>query len=441
MTRDSSTPMEVGIIGGGIMGLATAFYLAQNGVRVTVLEKEKEVGGLSKSEEIMPGFRWDRFYHVILSTDQDLLDFISDIGLDSDVKFTETRTGFYANGQLHSMSNTQEFLKFEPLSLWNKLRLGAGVFYASQISNWERLEKIDVKTWLIRVFGRRNYEKMWDPLLRSKLGTAKDQASAAFIWAIIKRLYGTRKTSSKKELMGCTLGGYYSIVNHIRDRLSENGTRISVDHAVERIEPLPDARLLVRCSNGKAQVYDRVVATIPNPGILRICPDLPDDLRSRLKAVRYLSLICVTLVLKRSLTPFYITNLIDPGFPFTGLIEATHIVPRDILGTKALIYLPRWLPSNDPFQNRSDQDVLDTFLTALRRISPRLSNTDIVAQTIHREHYVQPILEPMHSKNIPPMKTAVDNFYIVNTTMILNSTLNNNQVIQLARKMVKLLLN
>ena len=35
--------MHVGIIGGGIMGLATAFYLGKKGHQVTVLEKEKEV--------------------------------------------------------------------------------------------------------------------------------------------------------------------------------------------------------------------------------------------------------------------------------------------------------------------------------------------------------------------------------------------------------------
>jgi hypothetical protein len=32
------------------------------------------------------------------------------------------------------------------------------------------------------------------------------------------------------------------------------------------------------------------------------------------------------------------------------------------------------------------------------------------------------------------MKTPIKNFYIANTTMILNSTLNNNEVIKLARK-------
>jgi len=68
--------MRIGIIGGGMMGLATAFYLAKAGVHVTVFEKEKTIGGLSQSQELLPGLKWDRFYHVILSTDYELLNFL-----------------------------------------------------------------------------------------------------------------------------------------------------------------------------------------------------------------------------------------------------------------------------------------------------------------------------------------------------------------------------
>jgi protoporphyrinogen oxidase len=218
--------MRVGIIGGGMMGLATAFYLNQKGVSTTILEKAGEVGGLSRSQEIMPGIRWDRFYHVILSSDLELLNFIDQIGLALDVQFNETKTGFYTNGQLYSMSNTLEFLRFKPLSLIDKVRLGAGILYASKMKDWKRLEKIYVKTWLIRVFGRRNYEKMWEPLLRSKLGSAKDEASAALIWAIIKRYYGTRHSSSKTELMGCVKGGYFTILKFVSEHLLKNGTEV-----------------------------------------------------------------------------------------------------------------------------------------------------------------------------------------------------------------------
>jgi hypothetical protein len=65
---------------------------------------------------------------------------------------------------------------------------------------------------------------------------------------------------------------------------------------------------------------------------------------------------------------------------------------------------------------------------------PELSAADIIARAVHREAFVQPLQEIGYSEKIPPMKTPIKNFYIANTTMILNSTLNNNEVIKLARK-------
>jgi protoporphyrinogen oxidase len=432
--------MKVGILGGGMTGLATAHYLSRKGIHVTVLEKDREIGGLSRSEEIMPGLQWDRFYHVILSTDKELLEFVDEIGLAPDVQFRETLTGFYTDGKLHSMSNTKEFLNFEPLSLLDKLRLGVGILYTSRINNWKRLEKIYVKNWLVRVFGRRNYEKMWDPLLRCKLGAAKDHASAAFIWASIKRYYDTRHTSSKKELMGCVRGGYYSILNNVRDRLLENGSTILVDQGVEKVEQSTNGTMRIEFSEGKPMEFDRVVATIPSPEITRICPGLPEVFKVQLEKVRYLSLICVTLVLRRPLTPFYVTNLTDEGFPFTGLIEVTNVIPREVLGDKTLIYLPRYMPIDDPFYMKSDEQVFKIFFRGLKSMFPDLSEEHIIAKLVHRERYVQPIHEVQYSEKVPPMQTPIDNLYMVNTTMILNSTLNNNQVIQLARKMANLIL-
>jgi protoporphyrinogen oxidase len=432
--------MEIGVIGGGMMGLATAFYLSREGIPVTIIEKEKEVGGLSRSDKIMKGLCWDRFYHVILSTDSDLLKFINDIGLSYDVQFKETQTGFYTDGQLHSVSNTIEFLKFKPLSFWDKIRLAIGILYSARVKNWSRLEKIYVRTWLIRVFGRRNYEKMWDPLLGSKLGTAKNQVSAAFIWATIKRLYGTRHSSTKKEMMGCVRGGYHSILQHVQDHLKKNGATILLNRTVKKIEENENGRLLVKCHNGQDFEFDKIVLTVPNPEILNICSNLPKDFQLRLEAIKYLSLICATLVLKRSLSPFYTTNLTDSGFPFTGLIEATNVIPSEVLGGSALVYLPRYMSFDDPFYNKSDKQVMSIFLNALQRIFPDLTDEEIITYKVHRERYVQPILEIGYSEKIPSMITPVKNLHIVNTTMILNSPLNNNQVIQLANRMAKVIL-
>jgi protoporphyrinogen oxidase len=426
--------MHIGIIGGGMMGLATAHYLNKKGHHVTILEKEKDIGGLSRSTEILPGIQWDRFYHVILSTDTELLNFIDEIGLSLDVQFRETKTGFYTNGQLYSMSSTLEFLKFKPLSFLDKFRLGLGILYSTKINNWKRLEKVPVKTWLIRVFGRRNYEKMWDPLLRSKLGAAKDRASAAFIWAIIKRYYGTRQSSSKKEMMGCVRGGYYSILDRVREHLYFNGTRILTDYTVKNIEYRNGDKITIHSPKGSSLDFDSVVATTPNPELNRLLPKLSGGFKSQLEAVRYLGVICLTLVLKRSLTPFYVTNLTDPGLPFTGLIEATNVIPPEILDSNTLIYLPKYVTPDDPFNEKSDQDVIKVFLKALKGMFPDLSDEDIIAYAVHRAPHVQPLQEIGYSEKIPPMKMPLKNVYIANTTMILNSTLNNNEVIKLAKQ-------
>ena len=48
---------DIVIIGGGHNGLVCAFYLARTGLRVTVLERRKIVGGAAVTEEFAPGFR------------------------------------------------------------------------------------------------------------------------------------------------------------------------------------------------------------------------------------------------------------------------------------------------------------------------------------------------------------------------------------------------
>ena len=48
---------DVVIIGGGHNGLVCAFYLAQRGLKVTVLERRDVVGGAAVTEEFHPGFR------------------------------------------------------------------------------------------------------------------------------------------------------------------------------------------------------------------------------------------------------------------------------------------------------------------------------------------------------------------------------------------------
>src|SRR3979409_1694821 len=136
-----------GIIGGGMLGMTLALRLTQQGHKVTLFESAEKVGGLTSCWE-MDGTVWDRFYHVILMSDLNTRKILQEIGLEEDLRWVETKTGFYSGGKLYSMSNIIEFFKFPPINLIDKFRLGLTIFVASKIKNWKRLENILVADWL-----------------------------------------------------------------------------------------------------------------------------------------------------------------------------------------------------------------------------------------------------------------------------------------------------
>ena len=64
-----TTPMQrTGVLGGGALGLAAALRLAQAGRRVTLIEREPQLGGLASGFSVGPNYL-EKFYHHIFRTD------------------------------------------------------------------------------------------------------------------------------------------------------------------------------------------------------------------------------------------------------------------------------------------------------------------------------------------------------------------------------------
>jgi protoporphyrinogen oxidase len=422
-----------------MLGMTLAHRLVQHGKHVTLFEAADHLGGLASTWQLGDVI-WDRHYHVTLLSDTALRSLLAELDLARDLQWVETRTGFYTDGQLLSMSNTLEFLRFPPLTLVDKARLGLTILYAARVKNWRKLEHILATDWLRRWSGRHTLEKIWLPLLRAKLGENYTKASAAFIWAIIARMYAARRSGLKREMFGYVPGGYARILARFAQVLSMENVAIKLQHVAKTVTPVSGG-VSIACADGRQDTFDQVVLTLAAPLAARLCPELSPAEKARLMAVQYQGILCASLLLQRPLAQYYVTNITDSWVPFTAVIEMSALVDRQQLGGHTLVYLPKYVVPDDPAFALSDAEIETQFLDALVRMYPHFQRQDVLSFRVSRVRYVLPLSTLNYSTQLPPMMTSLPGIHIVNSVHIPHSTLNVNETVQLAEKAAAQLLS
>ncbi len=432
MTRIRKNPSHVAIVGGGMLGLTMAYELAKAGRKVTVFEAGSDVGGLAGSARF-GDYEWDRFYHVVLLSDLNTRGLLDELGVSHRLRFGPSRTGFYTDRKLYSMSNALEFLRFPPLKLIDKLRLGMTIWMASRIRHPERLEKMLAIDWLTRWSGKRVVEKIWAPLLKSKLGENYTVASAAFIWAIIARLYAARRSGLKEERFGVIDGGYSVVFRVLVKRLTEMGVTIHTGTPIRAVRPTR-AGAGVITNTGEAHHFDEVVLTVAPKLAASICPGLAPAEADRLSNVPYQGVICATLLLRKPLSPYYVVNLTDGNLPFTGVIEMTALTGPQQFGGHSLVYLPMYLAQDAPEWSLSAAQIRDQFLHGLDMMYPDFDRHQVVDLKISKSRQVLPISTLNYSEQVmPPVKTSMQHVRFINAAQIPYGTLNVNETIGLVK--------
>ena len=429
-----------GIIGGGIMGMTLALRLAQKGFQVTILESASKLGGLTGAIE-MDGVVWDRFYHVILMSDINTRKIITEIGLENELKWVETKTGFFSDGKLYSMSNVFEFLKFPPINLVGKFRLGLTIIVASLIKDWKRMEGIPVEKWLLRWSGKRVCDKIWLPLLKAKLGDHYKETSASFIWTTIQRMYAARRTGLKKEMFGYVTGGYDKINSAFEKKLRSIGVTIILNTQVKQIFNDNINNLIVETNTTDKYLFNKMISTLPSDISVQIAPSLSKDEIKKHQAIKYLGVVCPSVLLKRPISKYYVTNITDTWTPFTGIIEMTALVDPKELNNRSLVYLPKYVEPGNELFNRSESELREYFLSALFKMYPDFSAVDVILWNMATARRVFALPTLHYSEKLPSVKTSLIGYYIINSAQIINGTLNVNETVQVAELKLEEILN
>ncbi len=423
------------IVGAGFTGLSAALDLVRNGLSVTVLEKDKGVGGLAGGFDV-DGFELERFYHHWFVSDCHVTGIVEEIGKQDSVIIRPTRTGMYYAGSFFRLSTPLDLLRFNALPFADRIRLGIGVLRARGVRDWMSLEDMTAAEWLLKLFGRRVYEVVWEPLLVGKFGSYAREISAVWFWKKLVLRGGSREKSGG-EALAYYRGGFAALARDIAGEIKQSGGEIRTGEAVLSMQR-GEKRIVEVLSDVAAYRPKTVLITTPLPIAAELLEELaPAAYIAQLRRVRYLANVCLVLKMSRSLSDTYWMNVNDPGFPFVGIIEHTNFEPSATYGNNHIIYLSKYLLDSDPLYRMDADELLAFALPYLKKMFPALDPTWVTGHYLWRADHAQPIVERNYSKLLPAMKTPLDNVFLCTMAQVYPEDRGTNYAIREGRAAAK----
>jgi len=411
----SGNRKRAAIVGGGIAGLTSAYLLGKAGVSVDLFEAEDEIGGLARSFDF-DGLKVERYYHFICLPDLHLVSLASELGLAQALKWTRTKTTFFYEGKLYPFTTPWDLLKFYPLPFSSRLKTGLETVRWRSLQNWEHLDDISAKEFLVSTLGRKAYDVMWSPLLSMKFGEFEDSVSAAWLWHRIHRVANSRRSVIHPQVMGHFEGGTESLLKRLRERIAEQGSEIFCRTPVQAVMVHSGRVSGIRVA-GTTREYDSVILTAPLPESAAL---LPDDLakdRARLREIPFIGVVCLTLWLDQTISGSFWCNIHDHRIPMNGIIDTSKLNPATGRGG-ALVYVPHYLPTNSARFAFSDQELIDEFCRALPLLKPAMSKNSIRAFRIFRSNYAQAICSIGFLKKKPAHALGLKGLYLIDSTQM-----------------------
>lgn len=438
---DNTSKQKIGIIGGGIMGISLGYYLARQGVAVTIYEASPVLGGLAGPLVLEDGTEVDRFYHAILSSDRHLRELGEELGIGDKFRFKETKTSFYYKNALHPMNNMIDFLKFPPLGWIDRFRLGLTVLAAQFTRDWKSLESISVQDWLLKWGGKVTFQNIWRPMLKAKFDAGFDNVPATWIWSRLVRMKSTREGANQKEMAGHLIGGYITLIKAMTEKIREFGGEALLKTPVKEIVIENGKAVGIRMVNDEVVKYDKVICTMQTPVFQRLIPGADPKYHEFLAKSDYLGIIAPLLVLTKPLTGNWTVNITDDRFPFTGVIETTAYIDPKYVGGYHLVYLPKYTAPGSEWQKKSDDEIRQIWLENLKAMFPDFDPATIKYFLIHRERYVEPLHGLNETDLVPEVKTPIGNLFLATTSQIYPALTNGESVSRHAREAAEIILS
>ena len=387
---------KIAVLGSGMAGLACAYYLARRGVRPIVFES---AGGLGSPEAsiVHAELRVERFWTPLRESDTALCGLLANLGGLGRVTWRRTVSGIGVDGEFHRASSTGDVLRslhLADLSRRERLWATAGLAYLTRVKcHPHDLRDLSVAEWLPHLLGKRAYESCCRPFLEARFGEFAEHVPADWVFSRL------RAYAKGHEVVGHLRGGGGWLGARLRRFIEARGGEVRAHAAITAVEANRHG-----CSveaDGRELECEAVVWALPPDRLTKLArgslaQDLPD------LDVPYQGLVSALVILARPLGRYYQTTFLGGDPPLRRTIEATHIVPAELVDGRHFLYVRDFCAAHTERFKQSDEAVRARVLGALRQSFPRFSERDVEAVHVSRDEAVEPAPLPRNLRRRLP---------------------------------------
>jgi protoporphyrinogen oxidase len=186
---------------------------------------------------------------------------------------------------------------------------------------------------------------------------------------------------------------------------------------------------------GRDERFDAVISTLPMPRLRDITNGA---LASALPLgdLHYQGCVNAVVVSRKPLERFYWTIVVDPAFPFQGVVETTHVIPSEWIGGRHLIYCLNYCaPGSEPYE-RPDALVKRQALDGLTALYPAFRVDDVEDVYVFRAPHVEPVWTVGYLRQRPGPRVGASRIYLSTTAQAYPRVTAWNTSIGLARETV-----
>jgi protoporphyrinogen oxidase len=447
--------VRIAVAGAGVAGLVAARRLAREGHAVDVLERWPGLGGQGATIDVGGGHRLERYYHHWFTSDRHIVALCDELGLGDGIEWHPSSVGMFADGRVHPFTTPLDLLRFAPLSLGGRLRMGRAVLRLQRSgADPAPYEGETARAWISREMGEDAWSVVWGPLLRGKFGDRADDVTMAWLHSklTLRRLGEGRE--ARKEMLGYPTDSFEPLFAALRADIEAHGGRVLIDRPVARLARADDGGLAVTAGApgsfrrghdpaafeaAGGERYDAVLATVPSDVFAALLDDglareVGEAYLDLVDGIEYHTALCLLLEIDRRFGRFYWTNIADAELPFVGIVEHTNFVDPARYDGRRFLYLANYLEPGDPLLALEPDALLERYLPGLRRVRPDFGPGWVKQAWLHREPAAQPIVTLGYRDRIPPLRTPAPGLVLANTTQIYPEDRGTNYAVRLGEE-------